>query len=74
MGYVAERREVIGRRVIISAGTLGTNEILLRSRDVIRNSSAGKLEFGEVLMLVAADAQFVLSEQIRHSILQVTHA
>ena len=47
---------------------------LLRSRDVIRNSSAGKLEFGEVLMLVAADAQFVLSEQIRHSILQVTHA
>ncbi|TLY59489.1 MAG: glycerol-3-phosphate 1-O-acyltransferase PlsB, partial [Gammaproteobacteria bacterium] len=26
---------------------------LLRSRDVIRNSSAGKLEFGEVLMLVA---------------------
>jgi cholesterol oxidase len=29
-----ERREVTGRRVIISAGTLGTNEILLRSRDV----------------------------------------
>lgn len=46
---------------------------LLRSRKVIRISSSGKLEFDEVLMRVAADAQFVLSEQIRHSILQVTH-
>ena len=47
---------------------------LLRSRGVIRLSSGGKLEFDEVLMRVAADAQFVLSEQIRHSILQVTHS
>ena len=47
---------------------------LLRARQVIRNSAAGKLEFDEVLMRVAADAQFVLSEQLRHSILQVTHA
>ena len=31
------------------------------------------LVFDEVLMRVAADAQLVLSEQIRHSILQVTH-
>jgi hypothetical protein len=46
---------------------------LLRGRQVIRNSSGGKLEFDEVLMRVAADAQFVLSEQLRHSILQVTH-
>jgi glycerol-3-phosphate O-acyltransferase len=46
---------------------------LLRSRQVIRNSNGGKLEFDEVLMRVAADAQFVLSEQLRHSILQVTH-
>jgi glycerol-3-phosphate O-acyltransferase len=46
---------------------------LLRSRGVVRLSSGGKLEFDEVLMRVAADAQFVLSEQIRHSILQVTH-
>ena len=46
---------------------------LLRSRNVIRNSPTGKLEFDEVLMRVAADAQFVLSEQLRHSILQVTH-
>jgi glycerol-3-phosphate O-acyltransferase len=47
---------------------------LLRRRDVIRSSAAGKLEFDEVLMRVSADAQFVLSEQIRHSILQVTHS
>lgn len=47
---------------------------LLRSRGVIRVGNGGKLEFDEVLMRVAADAQFVLSEQIRHSILQVTHS
>ncbi|HEU5443626.1 MAG TPA: glycerol-3-phosphate 1-O-acyltransferase PlsB [Steroidobacteraceae bacterium] len=47
---------------------------LLRRRAVIRSGAAGKLEFDDVLMRVAADAQFVLSEQIRHSILQVTHA
>jgi glycerol-3-phosphate O-acyltransferase len=47
---------------------------LLRRRGVVRSSAAGKLEFDEVLLRVAADAQFVLSEQIRHSILQVTHA
>jgi glycerol-3-phosphate O-acyltransferase len=47
---------------------------LLRDRQVIRNSASGKLEFDEVLLHVAADAQFVLSEQLRHSILQVTHS
>ena len=36
--------------------------------------AGGKLEFDEVLMRVAQDAQFVLSEQIRHSILQVMHS
>jgi len=46
---------------------------LLRRRGVVRQSSANRLEFDDVLMRVAADAQFVLSEQIRHSILQVTH-
>jgi glycerol-3-phosphate O-acyltransferase len=46
---------------------------LLRVRGVIRLVSGAKLEFDDVLMRVAADAQFVLSEQIRHSILQVTH-
>jgi glycerol-3-phosphate O-acyltransferase len=45
---------------------------LLRARGVIRVANGGRLEFDEVLMRVAADAQFVLSEQIRHSILQVT--
>ncbi|MGQ0835395.1 MAG: glycerol-3-phosphate 1-O-acyltransferase PlsB [Gammaproteobacteria bacterium] len=47
---------------------------LLRERGVVRVSKAGTIEFDEVLMRVAADAQLVLSEQIRHSILQVTHA
>jgi glycerol-3-phosphate O-acyltransferase len=47
---------------------------LLRTRGVVRLSSGGKLEFDDVLMRVAADAQFVLSEQIRHSILQVTNS
>jgi glycerol-3-phosphate O-acyltransferase len=45
---------------------------LLRARGVIRSSGDGKLEFDEVLLRVAADAQFVLNEQIRHSILQVS--
>ncbi|MDP9082265.1 MAG: glycerol-3-phosphate 1-O-acyltransferase PlsB [Pseudomonadota bacterium] len=45
---------------------------LLRKRKVIQTSDGEKLEFGEPLLGVAADAQRVLSEQIRHSILQVT--
>jgi glycerol-3-phosphate O-acyltransferase len=45
---------------------------LLRSRGVIRAVNGGLLEFDEVLERVATDAQLVLSEQIRHSILQVT--
>jgi len=47
---------------------------LLRARGVIRVSSGGLIVFDDVLIRVAADAQFVLSEQIRHSILQVTHS
>jgi glycerol-3-phosphate O-acyltransferase len=47
---------------------------LLRERRVIRMSAGGQLEFDEVLLRVAEDAQYVLSEQIRHSILQVTHS
>jgi glycerol-3-phosphate O-acyltransferase len=47
---------------------------LLRERGVVATSSSGKLEFGEVLTRVAQDAQLVLNEEIRHSILQVTHA
>jgi glycerol-3-phosphate O-acyltransferase len=45
---------------------------LLRRRNVIQTSADGSLAFGEPLLAVAADAQRVLSEQIRHSILQVT--
>ncbi len=45
---------------------------LLIRRNVIQLSEDQKLMFGEPLLGVAADAQLVLSEQIRHSILQVT--
>jgi glycerol-3-phosphate O-acyltransferase len=45
---------------------------LLRERGVLKSGEGGNLEFDEVLVRVAADAQLVLSEQIRHSILQVT--
>ena len=44
---------------------------LLRESGVFRTGAGGNLEFDEVLVRVAADAQLVLSEQIRHSILQV---
>jgi len=45
---------------------------LLRRRNAIQVSEDSRLSFGEPLFAVAADAQLVLSEQIRHSILQVT--
>ena len=40
---------------------------------MVRVNESGLLAFDEILIRVAADAQVVLSEQIRHSILQVTH-
>ena len=43
-----------------------------RTRRAPKAGEGGNLEFDEVLVRVAADAQLVLSEQIRHSILQVT--
>jgi glycerol-3-phosphate O-acyltransferase len=46
---------------------------LLRTRGVLRTDAAGRLAFDAVLVEVARDAEIVLSEQIRHSILQVTH-
>ncbi len=46
---------------------------LLLERGVLRADPEGRLLFDEVLERIAADAEFVLSEQIRHSILQVTH-
>ncbi len=44
----------------------------LRAREVVHADAQGRLVFDDILMRVAADAQLVLSEQIRHSILQVT--
>ncbi len=45
---------------------------LLRQRNVIAAGQDGTIKFGEPLLGVAADAQLVLSEQLRHDILQVT--
>lgn len=45
---------------------------LLRRRNVIQVAGDGALAFGAPLLAVAEDARRVLSEQIRHSILQVT--
>jgi glycerol-3-phosphate O-acyltransferase len=45
---------------------------LLWRRNVIQIAAEGKIHYGEPLLAVAVDAQLVLSEQIRHSILQVT--
>ena len=79
-----ERCQLMGQRMTMLYGinspeffdrTLFKNFIdLLRARGVIRVSAAGKLEFDDVLIRVATDAQLVLNEQIRHSILQVTHS
>jgi glycerol-3-phosphate O-acyltransferase len=46
---------------------------LLRRRGVLRTVADGKLAFDEVLERVAEDAQLVLSETLRHSVLQVVH-
>jgi glycerol-3-phosphate O-acyltransferase len=78
-----ERCQLLGQRMTMLYGfnspeffdrTMFENFIdLLRARGVIRIGEGGKLSFDEVLSQVAADAQLVLQEQIRHSILQVTH-
>jgi len=47
---------------------------LLRRRDVVQVDAGGKLTFNEVLLNVKTDAELVLAEQIRHSILQVAHS
>jgi len=46
-------------------------ELLLR-RGVVQQGEDDKLAFGDPVLGVAADAQLVLSDEIRHSILQVT--
>jgi glycerol-3-phosphate O-acyltransferase len=45
---------------------------MLQRRNAVQASEDGRLHFGDPLLAVAADAQWVLSEQLRHSILQVT--
>ncbi|MGH8135018.1 MAG: glycerol-3-phosphate 1-O-acyltransferase PlsB, partial [Steroidobacteraceae bacterium] len=47
---------------------------LLRQRGVIRLDAEGLLTYDDLLFAVAEDARIVLSEQIRNSILQVTHS
>lgn len=47
---------------------------LLLRRGVVRTDDGGRLAHDDVLARVAADAEFVLSEQLRHSILQITRA
>jgi glycerol-3-phosphate O-acyltransferase len=81
---LAERCQLLGQRMTMLYGfnspeffdrTMFENFIdLLRARGVIRIGEGGKLAFDEVLTQVALDAQLVLQEQMRHSILQVTHA
>ncbi len=46
---------------------------LLRRRGVIRADAEGRLTYDAVLERIADDAQLVLSEQLRHSILQIVH-
>jgi glycerol-3-phosphate O-acyltransferase len=46
---------------------------LLRARNVVGVNPEGKITFTEMLLAVSSDAQLVLHEQIRNSILQVTH-
>jgi glycerol-3-phosphate O-acyltransferase len=46
---------------------------LLRGRNVVGVNAEGRLTYTELLLAVSSDAQLVLHEQIRNSILQVTH-
>ncbi|MEQ1580391.1 MAG: glycerol-3-phosphate 1-O-acyltransferase PlsB [Steroidobacteraceae bacterium] len=46
---------------------------LLRARNVLGLNAEGRLTYTELLVAVSQDAQLVLHEQIRNSILQVTH-
>ena len=80
---LAERCQIMAQRITMLYGfnspeffdrALFDNFIdMLLERAVIRTDGEGKLAFDEVLERVATDAELVLSEQIRHSILQVTH-
>jgi glycerol-3-phosphate O-acyltransferase len=79
-----ERCQLLGQRMTMLYGfnspeffdrTMFAHFIdLLRARGVIQIVEGGKLGFDQVLAQVAQDAQLVLQEQMRHSILQITHA
>ena len=60
MQFVSGETKVVWPTAIKTAGVLSVD-------------AAGHLVFDAVLVHVAEDAEIVLSEQIRHSILQVTH-
>lgn len=47
---------------------------LLRARGVLGVNAEGRLTYTDMLLAVADDAQLVLHEQIRNSVLQVTHS
>ena len=73
---VAERHD-LGQPVLVGTASVEKSEIvstLLRRRGVVRADVDGRLQFDEGLARIAEDAQMVLSEALRHSILQVTHA
>jgi glycerol-3-phosphate O-acyltransferase len=56
------------------AKTLFRNFIqVLKARGALTVNAQGLLEYDESIRSVEADAKLVLSEQIRHSVLQVTH-
>jgi len=46
---------------------------LARARNVLGVNAEGRLTYTELLLAVSSDAQLVLHEQIRNSVLQVTH-
>jgi glycerol-3-phosphate O-acyltransferase len=46
---------------------------VLKARGVLTVNAQGLLEYDESIRSVEADAKLVLSDQIRHSVLQVTH-
>ncbi|MEO0421093.1 MAG: glycerol-3-phosphate 1-O-acyltransferase PlsB [Pseudomonadota bacterium] len=46
---------------------------VLQQRGVVREEEDGGLAFDDSLKVIEADAKLVLNEQIRHSVLQVTH-
>jgi glycerol-3-phosphate O-acyltransferase len=46
---------------------------LLRARNVLGVNAEGRLTYTEMLLAVSDDAELVLHEQIRNSVLQVTH-